>query len=110
MPSRRDADNKRWTVRRVWWPFGTWLLDLPDWGGLFVIGMVLTAPLVVIWPFWLLARFLGAPWTLVVRREGKEIRREKVAGWTASGERITAILDEARTGGGPELPEGATLT
>ena len=40
---------------RVWWPFGTWLFDLPDWGGLFVIGMVLMAPLVVIWLFWLLA-------------------------------------------------------
>ena len=109
MPAVRDAANARWTVRRVWWPFGTWLLDLPEWGGLFVIGMVLMAPLVVIWPFWLLARFLGVPWTVVVRRERKEVRREKVAGWTASRDRMAAILEEVRTEGGPELPEGATL-
>ncbi len=88
MPSVRDATDVRWTVRRVWWPFGTWLLDLPEWGGLFVIGMVLMTPLVVIWPFWLLARVLGVPWILVVRRAGKEVRREQVAGWSASRQRI----------------------
>ena len=109
MPAVRDAANTRWTVRRVWWPFGTWLLDLPDWGGLFAIGLVLTAPLVLIWPFWLLSKAFGAPWTLVVRRAGKEVRREKVAGWAASGERMAAILREARSEGGPELPAGATI-
>lgn len=96
-------------MRRVWWPFGSWLLDLPEWGGLFAIGMVLMAPLVVIWPFWLLAHTLGVPWTLVVRRERKEIRREKVTGWAASRERMTAILDEARAHGGPTIPPGATV-
>lgn len=96
MPAVRDTRNRRWTVRRRWWPFGTWLLDLPDWGGLFVIGMVLTAPLVVIWPFWLLGRFLGSPWTLVVRCQGKEVRREQVVGWAASRRRIEEILEESR--------------
>lgn len=105
----RDAANARWTVRRVWWPFGTWLLDLPEWGGLFVIGMVLMAPLVVIWPFWLAAHVLGVPWTLVVRREGKEVRRETVAGWTASRDRMNEITEELRAEGGPELPAGTTI-
>lgn len=105
----RDADDVRWTVRRVWWPFGTWLLDLPDWGGLFVVGMVLMAPLVVIWPFWLLAKMFGVPWTLVIRRAGEEVRREKVAGWARSGERMAEILADARAGGGPELPPGVTV-
>lgn len=109
MPAGRDAADRKWTVRRVWWPFGTWLLDLPDWGGLFVIGMVLTAPLVVIWPFWLLAHLLGVPWTLIVRRQGDEVRREKVVGWSASGERMNAILEEVRSQGGPELAEGTAL-
>lgn len=109
MPAVRDAAHARWTVRRVWWPFGTWLLDLPDWGGLFVIGMVLTAPLVAIWPLWLLAHLFGLPWTLVVRREHKEARREKVAGWAASRTRMMTLLEEARAHGGPELPEGAVL-
>lgn len=110
MPVVRDAANTRWTVRRVWWPFGTWLLDLPEWGGLFVIGMVLMAPLIVIWPFWLLARVLGVPWTLVVRRGRTEVRREKVAGWEASRDRMNEIVEELRREGGPELPAGATIT
>ncbi|MCI4676211.1 hypothetical protein [Candidatus Mycolicibacterium alkanivorans] len=109
MASVRDATNVRWTVRRVWWPFGTLLLDLPEWGGLFAIGMLLTLPLVVIWPFWVLAHFLGAPWTLVVRRQGKEIRREKVKGWYESRQRMAGILDEARRQGSPEAESGATV-
>ena len=82
VPAVHDAANVRWTVRRVWWPFGTWLFDLPEWGGLFAMGMLLLAPLVVIWPFWLLARFLGVPWTLIVRRRGEEVRRGKVRAGT----------------------------
>ena len=94
----------------MWWPFGTWLLDLPAWGGLFVIGMVLTAPLVVIWPFWLLARLLGAPWTIVVRRSGEEMSREQVVGWSTSRDRMAAILRYVCEQGDPGLPAGATLT
>lgn len=105
----RDRDDVKWTVRRVWWPFGTWLLDLPEWGGLFVLGIVLTALLVVIWPFWLATRFLGVPWRLIIRREGKEVRRETVKGWQASRSRIAELLDELRGEGGPELPAGATI-
>lgn len=104
MPVVRDAADVRWTVRRIWWPFGTWLLDLPDWGGLFTLGLVLLAPLVVIWPFWLLARFLGAPWTIVVRRKGREQSREQVKGWAESRARMATIIAEVqRPDGEPEL-------
>ncbi|WP_059020161.1 hypothetical protein [Mycobacterium sp. M26] len=109
MPAVRDATNTRWTVRRVWWPFGTWMLNLPDWDWLFALGMLLTLPLVVIWPFWLLARFLGAPWTIVVKRKGDEIHREKVTGWTASGERMAEMMAEARRHGSPEAESGAVI-
>lgn len=109
MPAVRDATNTRWTVRRVWWPFGTWLLELPEWGGLFALGMLLTLPLVVVWPFWVLARFLGAPWTIVVKRRGDEIHREKVTGWTASRERMADMMAEARRHGSPEAESGAVV-
>ena len=109
MPSVHDARNVRWTVRRVWWPFGTWLFDLPDYDWAFILGLVVLAPLIVIWPFWLLARFLGAPRTLVVRRKGKEVRREKVNGWKGSHKRMAEILEEARTQGSPEAESGAIV-
>jgi len=72
MPAVRDALDRRWTVRRVWWPFGQMFFnpDWPDW--LFTIGLLITTPFVLAWPFWLLTRLLGAPWTLVVRCQGPD--------------------------------------
>lgn len=109
MPSVRDSTNVRWTVRRLRWPFGEMFFnpDWPDW--LFVIGLVVTLPFVIAWPFWLVARFLGAPWTLVVRRKGREVRRESVKGWTASRQKMQEILAEARREGGPEAESEATF-
>lgn len=87
------------------------LLDLPEWGGLFVIGMVLMAPLAVIWPFWLLAHAFGLAWTLIVRRERKEVRREERSpAGRRRRDRMVELLEELRHEGGPELPGGATLT
>lgn len=40
MPAVRDATDVRWTVRRVRWPFGTRLWDLPDWDWSFILGEV----------------------------------------------------------------------
>jgi len=54
-------------VRRDWWPFPGDLLDFTD---LFeiVIGLVF----VVLWPLWLLTKFLGARWVIVVERDGHD--------------------------------------
>jgi hypothetical protein len=109
MPAVRDATNVRWTVRRVWWPFGEMLFDFdwPDWA--FVIGLAVTLPFVIAWPFWFAARFLGAPWTLVIRRAGREVRREKVRGWRRSRHRMYEILAEVRAAGSPESQSGFTV-
>jgi hypothetical protein len=82
-------------------------LDWPDWA--FVIGLVVTTPFLVAWPFWLVARFLGAPWTLIVKRAGHELRKEKVNGWQASRQRMAEILAEARVSGSPEAESGFTV-
>ncbi|HPX35367.1 MAG TPA: hypothetical protein PLH92_01125 [Mycobacterium sp.] len=109
MPSGRDPDGAWWTVRRVWWPYGSWLSEMDGAELLFALGLIATAPLVVIWPFWLLTRLAGQPWTLIVRRMGQEVHREKVSGWTESGQRMAALIEEARSGGGPDLPKGAIV-
>ncbi|MGV1088377.1 MAG: hypothetical protein ACOYBX_10370 [Mycobacterium sp.] len=109
MPAVRDPDNAQWIVGRVWWPFGRWLAEITEGELLFMLALVVTAPLALIWPFWLLTRVFGMPWTVVVRRMGIEMHREKVSGWTASRERIADLLDQARSGGGPDLPRGVTV-
>lgn len=98
----KDADGVGWHVRRVWWPFGPMLFDINDTGVFFWIGTVLTAPFVIAWPFWLLARVFGAPWTIRVTRGGQEQRSETVRGFAASGRRIAEIVAEiARPAGEP---------
>jgi len=37
------------------------------------------------------------------------VRREKVKGWNGSRQRMTAILDEVRAGGSPEVESGAKV-
>lgn len=109
MPAVRDALDRRWTVRRVWWPFGQMFLnpDWPDW--LFTVGLLITTPFVLAWPFWLLTRLLGAPWTLVVRCQGREVRREQARGWAGSRQRMADILADARREGSPEAESGAVV-
>lgn len=90
----KDAVGVRCSVRRVWWPFGTIAFDPGDSGVFFWIGLMFTLPALIIWPFWLAARFFGAPWTIVVRRKGDDPREEKVRGWAASRARIAEIVAE----------------
>jgi hypothetical protein len=44
-----------------------------------------------------------------VRRQGQEVRREKVKGWNGSQQRMTEIIDEVRQEGGPEAESGAKV-
>ena len=52
-----DPHGRAWSVHRDWWPFPGDLLDFTD---LFEIAIGLV--FVVLWPFWLLTKFLGARW------------------------------------------------
>lgn len=81
-----DPHGRAWSVRRDWWPFPG---DLVDFTGLFeiVIGLVF----VVLWPFWLMTKFLGARWVVVVEREGHEVQRELVRGGRRAKARVNEI-------------------
>ena len=43
------------------------------------------------WPFWFVAKFLGVPWTIVIERTGREVGTERVRGWRASERRMDEI-------------------
>lgn len=98
----QDPTGRSWLIRRVWWPFRIGM----DWNGmrgvsddpvgyffyaLMLINLVLVVPLALVWPFWVLARLLGAPWTVVVECDGKVMGRERIAGWDASTGRMRQI-------------------
>jgi hypothetical protein len=81
-----DPHGRAWDVHRDWWPFPGDLLDFTD---LFeiLIGLVF----VVLWPFWLLTKFLGARWVVVVERDGHEVGRELVRGGRKAKARVSQI-------------------
>ena len=61
-----------------------------------VIMFLIALPVLLAWPFWLLAKLCGVPWKVVTERDGDEVGREKVSGWRASGRRIDEIVLEIK--------------
>lgn len=100
----RDAEGVRWSVRRVWWPFGEVTGTSGDTGIFFWIGVLFIVFVVVGWPIWLIAKLLKlSPWTIKVRRKGKVVRSEQVKGLAASRRRMADIRDELQA---PTPPDG----
>ncbi|WP_101949685.1 hypothetical protein [Mycobacterium sp. 3519A] len=81
-----DPHGKAWSVRRDWWPFPGDLLDFTD-----LIEIVIGLLFVALWPFWLLTKFLGARWVVVIERDGHEVGRELVRGGRKAKARINDI-------------------
>ncbi|WP_370329421.1 hypothetical protein [Mycolicibacterium hippocampi] len=96
MAKVRDLDGVQWTVRRWWWRTLPWETGFAT---LDMILLLIALPLMAMWPFWLMAKWLGVPWTIVVERDGTEVDRERVRGWRNSGQRITELTEWARTQG-----------
>jgi hypothetical protein len=90
-----DPTGAQWTIRRWWFSAMPWQtgLDFLD-----VILFMLMLPLMVLWPFWLLSKWLGAAWSIEIERDGKKVGEEKVRGWRRSGERINEIAQSAAGG------------
>jgi hypothetical protein len=53
---------------------------------------------VVLWPFWLLTKFLGARWVIVIERDGHEVGRELVRGGRKATARVNQIAYEIANG------------
>jgi hypothetical protein len=88
-----DPHGRAWDVHRDWWRFPGDLLNFTD---LFEIATGLV--FVVLWPFWLLTKFLGARWVVVVERDGHEIGRELVRGGRKVKARVNQIALQIANG------------
>ncbi|MET0456650.1 MAG: hypothetical protein ABW137_32850 [Mycobacterium sp.] len=93
-----DPSGIQWNLKRRWWPF--WdvadLLDLGDFFGW--LGLLLAAPFLLVWPFWLLSKALGARWRIVIERDHEEVDTELVRGWRRSTARINDLALEIAQG------------
>jgi hypothetical protein len=90
-----DPEGVGWTVRRWWWKTVPWETGFATLDALI---FVIVLPFMLMWPFWLLAKWLGASWTILVERDGEQVAREQVRGWGASGRRIAELAEQAHTG------------
>jgi hypothetical protein len=72
------------------WPFPGDALDLTfGW-----LELAIGALFVVLWPFWLLAKFCGVRWVITVERDGQQVGRELVRGWASSKCRVQEIAHQ----------------
>ncbi|BBY16392.1 hypothetical protein [Mycolicibacterium litorale] len=88
-----DPNGAAWSVHRQWWPFpGVFDLTFD------LFSVVIALPFVVLWPFWLATKWLGGRWTIIVERDGHEVKRERVRGWRRSQGRIADVVMEIAQG------------
>lgn len=90
-----DPEGVAWRVRRWWWTPVPWETGFAT---LDMLILLIMLPFMVMWPFWLLAKWLGASWTIVIERDGTEVGRERVRGWRTSGQRVDELAQSAQAG------------
>jgi len=99
MPVVTDPNGVQWSVYRRLWPFPGLddLLDNFDFFG-WLVGLALILPVLLLWPFWLLAKVLGVRWVVIVERDHVEVQRELVRGWRRSNGRVAELALQTAQG------------
>ncbi|WBP93314.1 hypothetical protein O6072_19380 [Mycolicibacterium neoaurum] len=97
MTDVEDPTGRTWKVRRKTWWFPLNVFGLND--VLDVVLFVVLLPFWLGWPFWFLAKLLGAPWVIVIERGDETVATERVRGLRAANRRVTVIVEALRTTG-----------
>ena len=93
-----DADGVRWSVYRRW-GYRYWNAMDGSSGEEAAGGLIINLlQFVVISPIWLIAKGFGAPWTIVIERNGTEVREVKVRGWRNSERCIQELAESVADG------------
>lgn len=95
MQKVEDPDGSTWRIRRWWWKTLPWQTGFDT---LDTALFLLMLPFMLMWPFWLAAKWCGVSWTVLIECDGSEVGRERVRGWRASGQRIAELAESARAG------------
>jgi hypothetical protein len=90
-----DPDGTTWSVRR-WWLNPS--IGETGLGPLDALIFLIMLPFLLVWPFWLASKWLGAAWTVDIKRDGVKVGSEKVRGWKRSGQRVEELARAAQDG------------
>jgi hypothetical protein len=96
-----DPDGVQWSVHRRWvgWYREVSVDNAWNAGNLIDYDILINwLQIVVVWPFWFIARWLGAPWIIVIDCDGRTVGQERVRGWGESRRRIQEIAQSAAAG------------
>lgn len=102
MAKATDPEGVQWSAHRRWMCPHLHMTDLGGDGqwapGLAVVAAwaIILLQIIVTWPFWIVGQWLGAPWTIVISRNGVPVHEERGKGnWRA---RIRNITESAAAG------------
>jgi DivIVA domain-containing protein len=102
MAKATDPDGVQWSAHRRWMCPHLHLTDLGadgQWASgvaVLALGAFILLQIIVIWPFWIIGQWLGAPWTIVISRNGVPVHEERGRG--NSRARIQNLTEAAAAG------------
>jgi DivIVA domain-containing protein len=92
-------DSVRWSVYRRWgvkhWDATTYSQSVGD---ELIMGTINLLQVIVMWPPWFIAKWLGVRWKIVIERDGIEAGEALVRGWRKSQRCIQEIAEMAAAG------------
>ncbi|HEX4586664.1 MAG TPA: hypothetical protein VH185_01680 [Mycobacterium sp.] len=97
-----DPSGVQWSVHRRWMcPYLDVTGGSGQWGpgvGVLVLWAIILLQIIVIWPCWFIAHWLGVPWIIVIERNGTQVFEARGHGWGESRRRIQEIAESAAAG------------
>jgi hypothetical protein len=102
MAKATDPKGVQWSVHRKWMcPFwdatGGSGQSAPG-VGVLVLWAIILLQIIVIWPCWFIAHWLGVPWIIVIDRNGIQEFEARGHGWRESQRAIREIAESAAAG------------
>jgi hypothetical protein len=62
------------------------------------VGDLIGVLFMILWPFWLVAKFCGVRWVISIHRNGERVGTERVRGWKNSRSRMKEIAQQVAAG------------
>jgi hypothetical protein len=106
MPDVTDPNGVQWSVHRRWRARYANAVNPTDTGNALIGELTFNLlQIVVTWPFWFIAKWLGVQWKIVIERDGTVVGETLVRGWRKSQRCIQELTQSAAAGTMPQSPK-----
>jgi hypothetical protein len=106
VPEVTDPNGVPWSVHRQWRARYSNAVNPTDSGDALISELTFNLlQIVVTWPFWFIAKWLGARWKILIERDGTVVGETLVRGWRKSQRCIQELTQSAAAGTLPQSPK-----